>query len=468
VYLELYLLANFIPSNWGKISSGVELNQLNRRRLKWIFICLLASIPALVSGQVIVPADSLRADSLHPQQRPAISPAEDIHRQYDFGDLLRNIFHPGRKADTVRKGLGKLGLTVVPNIAANPTIGGQLGIKAVAGKKLGNDPKTLFSVAATSASITTKGILYFYVNHNIFTPGNRWNLQGNLVIAKTVSPDFGLGIGKNITGGTHDDSVLADPLHKGYLIHSIYYNLREKVYKNVAKNLFLGAGLSFEIRRNIKNNDSTGHMTPSGVYNTRHGLPQDRYSANGFLFNVEYITRDNPNRAYKGIFFDAGIRVNQKWIGSTKNSVQLTTDFRKYLSLSASRPETVLAFWNWGSYLLGGTIPYLELPGTARDGSFRSGRGYTAQYFKGTQFNDTELELRFPILSNKFISGVVFGSLQSSNDDHGTRLFEVFQPGYGGGLRVLFNKATRTNLALDYAFGRFGRKGFFLNLNETF
>jgi len=159
---------------------------------------------------------------------------------------------------------------VVPNIAANPTIGGQLGIKAVAGKRLGNDPKTLFSVAATSASITTKGILYFYVNHNIFTPGNKWNLQGNLVVAKTVSPDFGYGIGKNIVGGSHDDSILASPLHKGYLIHSIYYNFREKVYKNVAKNLFLGAGLSFEIRRNIKKNYSTGHMTPSCSYNLRH------------------------------------------------------------------------------------------------------------------------------------------------------------------------------------------------------
>jgi len=427
---------------------------------------LLAGIPTLVSAQVQAPVDSLKADSIRRLQQPSPQPAaESVHSQYDFGDLLRNILHPGRKADTTRRSLG---ITVVPNIAANPTIGGQLGIKAVAGKRLGSDPKTLFSVAATSASITTKGILYFYVNHNIFTPGNKWNLQGNLVVAKTASPDFGYGIGKNIVGGSHDDSILANPLHKGYLIHSIYYNFREKVYKNVAKNLFLGAGLSFEIRRNIKNNDSTGHMTPSGVYNLRHGLPQDRYSANGFLFNVEYITRDNPNRAYKGIFFDAGIRVNQTWIGSTKNSVQVTTDLRKYLSLSERSPETVLAFWNWGSYLLGGTIPYLELPGTARDGSFRSGRGYTAQYFKGTQFNDTELELRFPILRNKFISGVAFGSLQSSNDERGTKLFQVFQPGYGAGLRVLFNKATRTNLALDYAFGRFGRKGFFLNLNETF
>ena len=197
-----------------------------------------------------------------------------------------------------------------------------MGSKAVAGRRLGTDPATLFSVAATSASITTKGIIYFYINHNIFTPGNKWNFQGSLVVAKTFSPDFGLGI-----------------------------------------------------------------------------------------------------------YLDAGVRINQTWIGSTKNALQFTTDFRKYVGLSAANPETVLAFWNWGFYLLAGDIPYLELRGTARDGSFRSGRADTAQYFKGTQYNDTEMELRFPILKNKFLSGVVFGRLQSGNDEHGTALFQVFQPG---------------------------------------
>ncbi len=435
--------------------------------VKYLLLLLCAAGVQFACAQVQVPADSLKVDSLrlksgmlqfHKQQ-------EDLSKQYDFGDLLRSILHPHQEADPNRN---RSGITVVPNIAANPTIGLQGGIKAVAGRRLGNDPKTLFSVAATSASITTKGIIYFYINHNIFTPGNKWNLQGNIVVAKTVSPDYGLGIGRNISGGSHADSILANPTHKGYGINSLYFNIREKVYKNVAKNLFLGAGMSFEIRRNINNKDSTGYTTPSGIYNNRHGFPQDRYSANGFLFNVQYITRDNPNRAYRGLYFDAGIRVNQTWIGSTKNSIQLTSDFRKYFSLSASNPETVLAFWNWGSYLVNGSIPYLELPGTARDGSFRSGRGYTAQYFKGTQFNDTELEFRFPIMANKFISGVVFGNMQTGNDEHGTKIFQVFQPGYGAGLRVLFNKATRTNLALDYAFGKFGKRGFFLNLNETF
>jgi hypothetical protein len=435
---------------------------MRRLSFLWVLVLLIGSI---AYGQVGHPADSLKSDSLRLRAQPKPRMTEDVSGQYDFGDMMRAILHHGRP---LPPGHNSSGITVVPNIAANPTIGGQLGIKAVAGKRLGNDPKTLFSTAATSASYTTKGILYFYVNHNIFTPGNKFNFQGNIVAAKTVTPDYGFGIGRQIQGGSKTDSVLADPARKVHAIHSHYYNLREKVYKNVAPNWFVGAGLSYEIRTHIDDGDTVDNATPSSVYNNRRGFPQDHYTAAGFLFNVEYITRDNPNRAYKGIYFDAGIRVNQGWIGSTKNSVQLTSDFRKYFSLSTTKPEFVLALWNWGSYLLSGEIPYLELPGTARDGTFRSGRGYTSQYFKGTQFNDTEAELRFPLLNNKFVSGVVFGSLQSGNDDHGTRLFSQFQPGGGGGLRILFNKATRTNLALDYAWGRFGNKGFFLNLNESF
>ncbi|MBS1527631.1 MAG: BamA/TamA family outer membrane protein [Bacteroidetes bacterium] len=424
-------------------------------------------MPAVaIQAQVAPPVDSLKADSLGRHGRKIYPPRMyDLNRQYDFGDLVRNVLHPGGKTGTGHRGSA---ITVVPNVSANPTIGFQGGIKAVAGKKLGDDPNTLLSIGATSASITTKDIIYFYLNHNIFTSGNKWNLQGNLVVSKSITPDHGFGIGVGKAEGSYADQVLANPEHDGYAINSLYFNFREKVYKEIAKGLFLGAGMSFEVRRHITSKDTATNAIPISVYDNQHDLPRDHYAADGFLFNLEYISRDNPNRAYKGLYFDAGIRVNQTWIGSTKNAVQVTSDIRKYISLSSANPETVLALWNWGSYLLSGTLPYLELPGTARDGTFRSGRGYTAQYFKGTEFNDTEAEFRFPILANKFVSGVIFGNLQTANDEQGTKLFQVFQPGYGAGLRVLFNKVTRTNLALDYAFGKFGNRGFFLNLNEAF
>lgn len=421
-------------------------------------ILLVIGVNNRVFSQVRSHADSLKSDSLRKDARKILK------NQYDIGDLISNVFHPHRQPDSVIK---RSGITIIPNIASNPSIGSQIGIKAVAGKKLGNDPNTLLSVAATSASITTKGIIYFYVNHNIFTPGNKYNFQGNLVIAKTVTPDYGLGIA-NASNGSEADQVLANAERKGRALHSVFFNVREKVYKEVQKNLFVGAGVSFDVRRDIEDKVSKTDLTPYNIYSDRHGFDRSGYSANGLLFNVQYTTRDNQNRAYKGIYADAGFRVNQTWLGSSKSAAQFVTDFRKYFSLSHQNPEHVIAFWNWGSYLLSGNIPYLELPGTAKDGSFRSGRGYTTGYFKGTQYNYSEAEYRFPITRNKFLSGVAFFNVQTANDESGTKLFQKWQPGAGAGLRVLFNKATRTNLCLDYAYGKYGAKGFFLGLNEAF
>lgn len=426
-----------------------------------LLFCLLMVIVGSTYGQVpvdTVRVDVLRQDSLRVQQYP-----DSVARQYDVSDLFKDVFHPSRKRPP---GVKRSAVIIIPNVASNPSIGSQIGIKAVAGKKLGGDPNTLLSVAATSASITTKGIIYFYINHNVYTVGNKWNFQGNLVAAKTVVPDFGLGIGK-VSDGSVADRVLVDAERKGRVLHAQYFNLREKVYKEVEKNLFVGAGVSFDVRNHIDQKD-TSSLTPYNIYSDRHGFKRDQYMANGLLFNVQYTTRDNQNCAYKGIYVDAGFRVNQTWMGSTKNAVQFTTDVRKYFSLSARNPEHVLALWNWGSYLIGGAVPYLELPGTGKDAGFRSGRGYTVGYFKGTQYNYSEAEYRFPILRNKFISGVAFFHMQTANDESGTKLGQVWQPGGGAGLRVLFNKVTRTNLCLDYAFGKFGARGFFLGLNEAF
>ncbi|MEO5888810.1 MAG: hypothetical protein ABIQ31_01095 [Ferruginibacter sp.] len=412
-----------------------------------------------------LPPDSLKVDSLRISSGTAPKAADKLYLQYDVGDLFQDIFHPGKPTDSLHK---RSGITVIPNIAANPTIGFQLGIKAVAGIKLGSNPKTLMSVAATSASITTKGILYFYVSHNVFTNANKWNLQGSIVVAKSVTPDFGMGIGHG-GGVTTEDKVLTNAERKGHVLHSLYYIFREKIYKEVSPNFFLGAGLSFEIRRKIEDRAAKiDSLTPYNVYNARYGFAPDHYNSNGILFSAEYTTRDNQNRAYKGIYADAGFRLNQTWLASSKNALSFTTDFRKYISLSHRNPEHVIAFWNWGTYLISGALPYLELPGTGKDPGSRSGRGYTVTYFKGTKYNYSEVEYRFPITRNKFLSGVTFFHLQTANNELGTKLFEQWQPGGGAGLRVLFNKATRTNLCLDYAFGKYGAKGFFLGLNEAF
>jgi hypothetical protein len=98
----------------------------------------------------------------------------------------------------------------------------------------------------------------------------------------------------------------------------------------------------------------------------------------------------------------------------------------------------------------------------------RSGRAYTIGRFRGPSFFYLESEYRFPITDNKFLSGVVFTNIQTVSDGLNRNLFGAYEPGAGAGLRVLFNKKTRTNLCIDYAVGKYGAKGLFFGLNEVF
>ena len=234
-------------------------------------------------AQLPVPADTVKnAPAARSEQRQRLHP-DSVAQQYDVGNLITAIFHPGRKRDSVSR--KSSGIIVIPNIAANPSIGAQIGIKAVAGRKLGKDPNTLLSVAATSASITTKGIIYFYISHNVYTNSNKWNFQGSLVAAKTVTPDFGLGIGKE-PAGSETDKILANAGRKPRALHGQFYNFREKVYKEVKKNLLVGAGVSFDIRRRLDERNAAGTLTPYNIYSDKYGFERDHYMANGLLFNV--------------------------------------------------------------------------------------------------------------------------------------------------------------------------------------
>jgi hypothetical protein len=55
----------------------------------------------------------------------------------------------------------------------------------------------------------------------------------------------------------------------------------------------------------------------------------------------------------------------------------------------------------------------------------------------------------------------------ANNPTQQLSLFQSIKPGYGFGLRILMDKATRTNLALDWGFGN-KSSGFYLAVSETF
>ena len=403
-------------------------------------------------------------DTLNIQKKDSLTAVTPL---YDISDGFKDISRliRGDKSPKVNK--KRSGISILPNPNYNPSIGLQIGAKVVGGMYLGDKDNTSMSIFASAISYTTRGIIFGYVMHDTYTSKNKWNIKGGVMLAKMVGLDYGIGMGNKINSQNDDDQLLNNPERNRYVNHFITYGLNERVYKKLAPGTFVGAGVFFEIRRKVKTLGNY-EKTPLQLYSERYGYNPKNYNNNGLMFNVQYMTRDNPNSAYKGIYTDVVLRMGQKWMAGAQNYFQLITDFRKYFQLSQSRPNHVLALWYWGSYRLGGNMAYLDMPGTGKDTFARLGRGYTNGYFKGSSFAYTEAEYRFPILRNQFLSGVVFANIQTGNDRIGTKLFEQFQPAGGAGLRLLFNKATRTNLCIDYAVGKFGQKGLFLGLNEAF
>ena len=420
-------------------------------------ILIISFILILIDGAYMkmqAQVDSLQKDSLLAQEK-------------DITDVVRGIFKMKPKEAPEQKA----SVSILPLLGYNPSFGFNIGINIVAGKQFGLKSNTIYSVFNLSFSYSTKQVVPLRARHNMFTPGNRWNWQGDWQVSKMGIVDYGIGTGqgKSIKG---DFSVYDTPTansDSAFPIKYHYLKLLEKAYRKVGKYWYVGGGVAFDIYSQI-NDERLNDMriTPHKRYSNRNGFDTSAYSANSFLLALQFNSRDHPVRSYSGVYADVNLRFNQTWMGSSQNALQLIYDFREYLSLSKRNPEYVLAFWQWASLKLDGAIPYLEMPGTAHDTYYRSGRGYTYGRFKGPSYACFETEYRFPILKNKLVSGVFFFNFQTASNDQDKKVFQYWESGVGAGLRVLFNKKSRSALCLDYARGANGASGLFFGLNEVF
>ncbi len=386
----------------------------------------------------------------------------------DVMDVLHQIFKTRPKPEP---DLSAPTLSFLPVVGYNPSFGAVLGFNTVMGRQFGIPANTTYSVYTLGLTYGSKGILTAQLRHNIFKPENTWNWQGNWQISAYGLVDYGLGTGKTATcySGFNINDLPTTESDSSFPVKYKYLRLFEKVYRKVSPHIFLGGGLSFDIYKNIEDLKLTDTFsTPHYRYSLEHGFDPKSYSANGLILAFQFNTREHPIRSYGGIYFDVNVRFNQKWMGSTQNSIRLQYDFRKYWSLSTRNPEHVLAFWHWASYDIGGIVPYLEMPATGTDTYNRSGRAYTIGYFRGPSYAYFETEYRYPILRNKLISGVVFINAQTAGDDAGKQVYSGWNLGGGAGLRVMFQKKSRSALCVDFSKGDCGSSGIFFGLNEVF
>lgn len=366
-----------------------------------------------------------------------------------------------------------------PFIGYNPAYGMLIGVGTTMAIHLGDFNTTPVSSICAAINLTTAEQTIITVRSNIITEDSRFILRGDWRYLVFSQPTYGLGTGIkmhtnrgiifNDGGQTASLPPDAQPLNYDYI------RLYQTFYFRFAKNWYFGIGYCLDdfwniVDHNLHLDSVPPQLTSHYQYSIENGFDATSYVMSGLSLEVLLDSRDNTIRPTKGYMANIAFRPNFTFLGSSKSSIMLNTEFRTYISFSKKRPDHLIGFWYLGQFNQKGAVPYLGLPALCWDMYNRAGRGYIQGSIRGVNFVYGETEYRFPISPySGILSGVVFvNATTASSGDDTRKLFQYVDPAAGFGLRIMFSKKTLSNLCIDFGFGADGTKGIFFNLNETF
>lgn len=356
---------------------------------------------------------------------------------------------------------------IIPVIGSQPATGFSYGFVAqytFKGKKV----EDKYSTLNLGATYTEKKQMLINAKNNVMLNNNKIFLSGDWRFYIFSQPNYGLGtdlIPPKYREEDFDLDALKEPMDYNYL------KFHQTVSWEVKNNYYVGAGVHLDWYTTITDNNldiAAGKLTNHYNYSKKYDFNENEYFVNGLSLNLLYDSRDNQINTNNGMFANINYRFNPALTKSQHASNVLFMEYRYFLPLSKYNKQHVFSVWATGQFVTSGSVPYLNLPSIGWDQRSRSGKGYTQGLFRGQKMVYFESEYRFPISCNQLISGTVFANFTSASDkDRDIRLFQYIQPAVGVGLRILIDKATRTNLVLNYAWGRHSR-AFYLNAGESF
>jgi outer membrane protein assembly factor BamA len=304
------------------------------------------------------------------------------------------------------------------------------------------------SIIIASISYSQKEQIILPLQAVLFFNNNKTILASDYRFLKYPSYTYGLGMKTNPQDSSRLDFN--------------YIKFHQSILFEIQPSIFIGGGYALDYFWDIKEKyPKPGNETDFEKY----GLNPSSVSS-GVSLNLLRDTRDNPINANKGSFSSILLIPRFQFLGSDNNWTSLVAEWRGYIRFPASS-NNILALWSYNWFTLSGTPPYLMLPSTGWDRTFNTGRGYIQGRFRSNNLLDAEAEYRVQLTRNGLFGMVVFTNFESFSDINTWR-FGSPAPAGGLGLRVKLNKYSRTNIAIDYGWGRQGSHGFFVNLGEAF
>ena len=373
--------------------------------------------------------------------------ARDSVPRVDIVELIIKKFKIDLKGKT--RDDRKVYFSLFPSQSGVPGGGRALVTTFSAAFYLGEKSNTRISTVYFVPYITFVGKYGFLIRPSIWLPKNTWNFAGDYRFLRYPQYSWGLQGDPNGEGQT--------------VIDNSYVRFYQTAVKRLGTNWGVGLGYMLDHHYNISeevNGTTEGHLT---TYPT--GQESNTTSA-GLVFPIAYDSRTNPINPQGGAYTLLNYRLNAPALGSDHEWHSLYWDNRKYFSFSEYR-QNILALRGYYWTVLSGQVPYLDLPSIGWDlGFIASGRGIQQGRYRSNALLYFESEYRFDISANGLLGGVLFSNVTSASE-YGTQNFQSWHPAIGTGLRVKFNKYSRTNILMDIAFSK-GYTGLYLNIGEAF
>ena len=375
-------------------------------------------------------------------------PNIDTSTQRDLIDIFKENFHFRPKKIYTRKGK-RVYYSLLPITSNVPGGGKALITSTTAGFYMGPRYNTTQSSVVFSPYVTFKGRFGIPLRSNIWTMQNKFNILGDT--RYLLYPQYTWGLG----GGNTPNRVL---------VNYQYIRFYQSVAKQIMPHIYAGAGIALDYHIDIKTiGDTIGLQKFTGYnYGTMQG--QNSFSS-GLTVNLLYDSRTNTINPASGTYANITVRNNRQIFGSNSNWNSLIFDLRRYYSLNKTRQD-VIAVWAYYWTVLNSDVPYLDLPSIGWDSYQRSGRGFDQNRYRGKGLVDLEAEYRRDITANGLFGFVAFANMNSVTEQAGYQ-FAYLHPAIGCGLRIKFNKLSRTNVAIDYGTSK-GYSSIYINLGEVF
>jgi hypothetical protein len=335
------------------------------------------------------------------------------------------------------------------------------GLGGLLSGRLGTDTITRSSNARVQYWTTQESQNLLQFVHTIYSPGEKFYLNGEISSYKNRLYYFGIG------------NEVSDN-NRSFLDFNLFI-INQRFQKSIAKNQFLG--LQYRFSRVYQVAPQNGRVNDDGdeIAGTNYFFVDPRLDArqrqsfgvSGVGPVYTFDSRDVALGATKGSLLDMQLMFNGKFIGSDYNFVRYQIDARHFQPIFSNK--TILALQFLGQFH-SGNVPWhalaglgANLGGTLYDNANLM-RGIYEQRYRDRQMMTAQAELRQHLFWR--LDGAAFLGVGQVGYNISDYSFGGIHTAGGVGARFNFIRRDRVNLRFDYAFGK--DPGFYFAIGEAF